>query len=307
MSITIIGPNPAIDHTLQVPGFRLGEVHRTAVSIRGAGGKPVNVARTVRRLGEAALLVAPLGGEGRRVIEGAASELDIVLWTTPIHAPTREAYIIVDSADGSCSVVNEEGPELSAREAGEFERLAVAALREGDPVVASGSLPPDLNRDFYGRLAAEARKLEARFILDTSGEALRLGLEGRPWCVKVNRHELADATGISDPREGAEALIAHGIEHVIVTLGVGGALYCSSTGAFHVTAAPVAALNPTAAGDAFMAGIAVELARGHGWEQALRLGSAAAALVTSQLGPDIGPNPEVEALVEAIQITARWG
>ncbi len=49
--IVAVTPNPAIDKTVLVPGFTLGNMHRPERLIALAGGKGLNVARVVKRLG----------------------------------------------------------------------------------------------------------------------------------------------------------------------------------------------------------------------------------------------------------------
>jgi hypothetical protein len=49
--ILCLTPNPAIDRTLHVDALRLGEVHRADTVLAAAGGKGLNVARTIRSLG----------------------------------------------------------------------------------------------------------------------------------------------------------------------------------------------------------------------------------------------------------------
>jgi fructose-1-phosphate kinase PfkB-like protein len=51
--ILCVIPNPAIDRTLHVDSLRVGEFHRAEKSLAVAGGKGLNVARTILALGEA--------------------------------------------------------------------------------------------------------------------------------------------------------------------------------------------------------------------------------------------------------------
>ena len=48
--ILCLTPNPAIDHTLLLPGLTLGNVHRAQRNIVAAGGKGLNVAHTIHIL-----------------------------------------------------------------------------------------------------------------------------------------------------------------------------------------------------------------------------------------------------------------
>jgi len=300
--ICVIGPNPAIDYTLEVPDFAAGGVNRTGSVIRIAGGKPVNVARTLVRLGESPLLVAPLGGDSGQVISEATAELGIRLWSTPVREPTRTAVIVADSTNRSYTVINEHGPRLDTREAESYRELSRAAVRLACLVLASGSLPPGLDPDFYADLAHEARASEVPFILDTSGDPLRHALDAQPWALKVNGEEVDAVTGAQNHMAAMALLRERGIEHVVVTLGHDGSLYSGPDGTFAISALAIDPVNPTAAGDAFLAGLAASLSRGEGWLDALRHASAAAGLVAARLGPDIGAEHEVDRLADRITV-----
>jgi fructose-1-phosphate kinase PfkB-like protein len=231
-----------------------------------------------------------------------AARLSIDLWSLSIGGETRSAYIIVDPAGRRSTVINERGPQLSEREAASFQSLCLAAIGGTALVVGSGSVPPGINADLYGRLAEEARRREVPCIIDASGESLRCACRAKSWGVKVNVDELAEATGESDPLTAAQSLLDHGVTHVAVTLGGGGALYIGAEGALRVNAAPGGAVNAVAAGDAFLGGLAAALSRGDSWRQALRLASAAAGLVAGQIGPDIGLTPPIQDVLRDIDV-----
>jgi 1-phosphofructokinase family hexose kinase len=295
--IAVIGPNPAVDVLLEVPNFEPGGTSRSRSTRRLAGGKPLNVARTLRRMGVPALLCLPLerGGEGRDLISDACRDLGIDLRAITVEARVRSAYVITSA--GSATVINEPGGPLTADEAATFESLCRRALNEGSLAAGCGSLPEGLPDDFYARLGAGTR-----LIVDTSGPALRAAIEAGVWAIKVNSEEIAAATGIEDPRGAARAARESGVDHVVVTLGAEGALYLGPDGDCRVSAPSVQTVNPTGAGDALLAGLLSALEHGTGWHQGLRQGTAVAALCASLPGPDVGSSPEIAPLAAAVTI-----
>jgi 1-phosphofructokinase len=62
-------PNPSIDKAIPVPGFRLGDIHRPERVVAVAGGKGLNVSRTIKRLGSEGRACVLLAGHNRRWIE----------------------------------------------------------------------------------------------------------------------------------------------------------------------------------------------------------------------------------------------
>jgi ribokinase len=82
----------------------------------------------------------------------------------------------------------------------------------------------------------------------------------------------------------AAALRVLGPPRVIVTLGGDGAVLADEAGIRHVPAHAVAAVDTTAAGDAFTGALATAVGRGAGWDDAVRLAAAAGALAATRLG-----------------------
>lgn len=108
-----------------------------------------------------------------------------------------------------------------------------------------------------------------------------------------NRTELEALTGMpcadtGSTREAAAALFrAVSPEHLVVKCGEEGALYYNGAEQRHVPAFPVKAVDGTAAGDAFTAGLAVEHLRTGDMAAALRFAAAAGALAAGKLGAQV--------------------
>lgn len=298
--IAVIGPNPAIDLILEVPAIRLGTAMRAQRSLHIAGGKPVNVARVLRRLDVSTSLVVPLGGPGGQVIREACDELGIGLQALPIRGITRTCVIVVDLSTVSDTVVNEPGPMHGPDEAAVYVSMTEKAIQPGGLVLASGSLPPGLPSNFYAGMVDHARRVGAHLIVDTSGIPLREALTARPWAIKINADELQAVMGES-PERGAITLLRQNVEHVVVTRGAHGATYYNGSQVVTVGAADVPTVNSTGAGDAFLAGLACALDRRHNWIHAVHFASAVAGLVASTFGPDPGPAPDVAAVLRTVQ------
>ena len=90
-----------------------------------------------------------------------------------------------------------------------------------------------------------------------------------------------------DPESAAEAgarLRERTLSDVLVTLGAAGCVWVGSTGLEHIPSPRVEAVDTTAAGDAFNAGLAVGLARGEPIARALRTAVRAGAAATLRSG-----------------------
>jgi ribokinase len=82
----------------------------------------------------------------------------------------------------------------------------------------------------------------------------------------------------------ARRLVDAGARSVLITLGSRGVLLWHNGQAYRQPAFAVQAVDPTAAGDAFLGAFAVALAEGHPAAEAMRWGAAAGALATTVPG-----------------------
>ncbi len=140
-------------------------------------------------------------------------------------------------------------------------------------------------------------------IVDTSGPALLRAADAGATVLKPNAAELAEATGIDDPVEGARSLLARGAELVLLSLGADGMLAVTATDLLHARLDEPLSGNPTGAGDAAVAACAVLSAEGErDPEVILRRATAwSAAAVLMPLAGDI--SPRWRALEEQLRVS----
>ncbi|MFI6798910.1 1-phosphofructokinase family hexose kinase [Streptosporangium canum] len=306
--------NLALDVTYVADGVDWDGVNRVRTVHRRAGGKGVNVARVLAALGRDVLVTGLSGGPNGRAVEADLAAAGLPAALTPIAAESRSTLAVCDlgpapsgTAARRTALFNEPGPAVTGEELGRFLRDYETRLGRAGAVVISGSLPRGVPAAFYAELATLARRRGVPAIVDADGEPLRHAPAGRPSIVKPNAEELARALaaqedGPRDPGEnpagpgtgpvtgprghgetfaGAEALRRGGAEAVVVSLGAGGLLAVTPEGAWRATMPYRVEGNPTGAGDALVAGLALGLVEDAPWPERLRraaaLGAAAVA------------------------------
>src|SRR5665811_1393442 len=117
--------NAAIDKSLAVPNFRLGRRHRTVDQRTMAGGKGVNIARTLKALGQPVIATGFAGGAtGTHVVEQLTEE-SILNDFVRIREESRTNTSVLDPTTGEQTEINERGPAVSERE---VEPILYAAL-----------------------------------------------------------------------------------------------------------------------------------------------------------------------------------
>jgi tagatose 6-phosphate kinase len=319
--IGVVCLNPALDITHHVPVVDWAGVNRPREVATRPGGKGVNVARALLTLGAEVLVIGLAGGATGQALTAGLAAHGVPSELTPIAGETRRTFAVLDEARQTVAMFNEAGPQVRAAEFSEFLISFKRLLTGSEALVLAGSLPPGLPADTYATLIKMAGA-DVPVVLDTHGEALRLGAAAGPAVVKPNLAELEDlaagplslageGTGRPTVASAAAELRAAGAESVVVSLGPAGLYADTPAGSWRAVSAPVEAANPTGAGDAVTAGLALGLVRGQPWPDRLRdavaLGTAAVlAPVAGEFRPD-----DYRRMVAGVTITevpaARYG
>ena len=280
--ILCITPNPAWDVTYRLPELVPDAVHHVREVAERAGGKGVNVASVAHGAGHDVLVCAPVGG-ARRAEFGddlRGRGLSVALVGSPVS--TRQSVAIVTGS--GVTMLNEQGaPQPDAVWVDLVSTVEREATRCG-VVTVSGSLPPHTPADLLARITRAAHQGGARVVLDCRGPHLLEALREGPELVKPNAEEAEATTGERDPVRAARALVAAGARAALVTLGAEGVVVVDDRGtALRARLSSPVRGNPTGAGDAMTAAVAVALDQQHDpdWRSVLVTGvawSAAAVL-----------------------------
>src|SRR5947208_15346581 len=119
--------NAAIDKSLSVPNFRLGRRHRTVEQRTMAGGKGVNIARTLKTLGQPVIATGFAGGStGTRIVEQLTEE-SILNDFVRIREEARTNLPVLDPTPGEQADINERGPYVAGQEP-ELDRHALPCV-----------------------------------------------------------------------------------------------------------------------------------------------------------------------------------
>ena len=106
---------------------------------------------------------------------------------------------------------------------------------------------------------------------------------------------------IPSAKPAAQTLLAKGVKTVIVTLGANGALLVTGEQSKHIPTFKVDVVDTTAAGDAFIGGLAAALLKGKPLEEDVLHGNASGALAATKFGaqPSLPTAEEVNHLISS--------
>jgi tagatose 6-phosphate kinase len=278
--------NAALDVTYGLDEVEWDGVNRVRTVRRRAGGKGVNVARVLAALGHDVAATGFVGGHTGEAILADLAQTGILDRFFRVDGESRSTLVVNDAA--STTLFNEPGPVIGDDELREFVGAFADLVRPMRAVVISGSLPRRVPGGIYGTLAAIAGEQGVPVIVDAEGAALLDAVEGKPALVKPNAAELALALPrVEGDLARAERLRELGAQAVVVSLGAEGVLAVTDEGAFRARLPYKIDGNPTGAGDALVAGLALGLAEGTAWPERLRLAaSLGAAAVAAPVAGD---------------------
>ena len=272
--ILCLTPNPAIDRTILLPSLTLGQVHRAQKTIVAAGGKGMNVARTIRALGGEPLCMGFAGGHSGRLLAGLAQKEGLQSEWTWTGTETRTCTILV-SPTNDATVINEAGATVPAEDWNQLQRDIRQRLPSLSSACISGSLPPHSSAaDFQDILRLLVNSGKQTWV-DTSGMALRSALDFPEICIKVNGSEIAQVLGVDvrdlpAAKQALTLLGQRGIHTSVITLGSEGALLSTKEGNWHAQGPQVAIVSTVGSGDSFLGGLVRAVDAGRGWPDGLR-------------------------------------
>jgi 6-phosphofructokinase 2 len=298
--------NPALDVTAGTDRIVPGEKLRCSPPRHDPGGGGINVARALCLLGGSATAVFPTGGATGRLLESLLTAEDVPCRTVAITGTTRENFNIDEHRTGQQYRFIMPGPTLEADERQRCLDEAMGLMSFGGYFVASGSLPPGVPAGFYRHVGDRVRRAGGRFVLDSSGPALREIGTGNVFLLKANRAELGEMLGrqIGDGHAleaaAAEAVAMGYADIVVLSLGAEGALLADGHGCWWFAAVSVPVASTVGAGDSMVAGILHRLALGAPTQEAVRYGIAAGAAALMRPGTELCRLEDTDRLFEQV-------
>lgn len=298
--------NPAVDRELTVSAMEFDSVLRATKSQVDFGGKGFNVSRLLKGMGVASTAVGFLGGKAGEMLQDGLHALGIGTEFVWVVGETRTNVSIVTQSDGHYIKVNEKGPMIEPAKQQELLEKIDTLAHPGDWWVLAGSLPPGVSDDFYARIVNVLNKHQAQAVLDTTGEALRLGCAEKPYLVKPNAEEAHALTGLpmDTPAEiavGAAEIRKMGAHNVVISMGKAGALLQTAEGTWLTHSPKVKEKNPIGAGDSMVGGLVSALTQGMSLKEALGWGVASGAATASLSGTEVGSRSLIEMLLAQVR------
>jgi 5-dehydro-2-deoxygluconokinase len=276
------------------PGTRIEAADRYFAAIGGSAG---NIAVALARQGAGAALLSCVSDDavGRYCLAELQRYGVDATHVRQAAGEARTSLAVVETrpTDAQTVLYRNGAADFALTEAqvAAVDFAPIAAL-----VVTGTALAREPSRSATQAAMARARAAGALVVLDVDHrayswtspqEAAQVCLAAAMAADSVigNDDEFGLLAGAHDRGQGlARDLAQHGARFTIYKRGAAGSLTFVGNDSFETDIFPVAAQKPMGAGDGFMGGLLAGLARGHDLPQAVRRGSATAAIIVAGIG-----------------------
>lgn len=305
--IITVTMNPAIDKTVEIDQLLPGGLNRIRKVEYDAGGKGINVSKTIRELGGTSIATGFLGGNAGKTIQSVLDEKKIRNDFIQVDGETRTNTKVFEK-NGAVTELNEPGPVISEDQIHALLQKLEDYADDHTLFVLAGSIPAGVDRNIYAEITRLVHKKGAKVLLDADGELFRNSLEAVPDIIKPNRVELEEYAGF-DYRASQEELLnlarkirQKGIGTVAVSMGKSGAMLVKDGYEVRCPALSVKAHSTVGAGDAMVAALAYSWDQGLDDDALTRLCIAASAGAVTTIGTKPPTRELVDQLAEQVII-----
>jgi 1-phosphofructokinase len=302
LNILTITLNPSIDHILMIDKVTLYKKNLLSDSQIFYGGKGINVAFTLGKLGAPATAAGLMCDQDLNGFIEKLSSVNVNSNFTKINGKTRSAYKLMETKSNRDTEFNQAGSKIKPEDLEHLKFDLEHLLTHHAWVALCGSVPAGVSIDIYVSLIKMCKRSGVLTCLDSSGEALIMGIQALPDILRINQSELGEilARKILDKQEIIEAiktLQATGISKVIVSMGAEGTLGFDGEKMIQVQVPKVNIKGLTGAGDAMTAGLLASLCEGKSFKESLRYSNAVATASTLKFEPGDFDQSDLEQIL----------
>src|SRR5574343_883439 len=189
-NIVTITLNPALDKSISVPELVPEKKLRALSSKVEPGGGGINISRGLKKLGVDSEAIILSGGYTGKALEALLEKEGVKFSAIETENDTRENFVVFDEDKKLQYRFGMPGETVSEKELGALMQT-IGNWFHADYVVVSGTMPSGTSVAVFHEIAIIASQLNAKLIIDTSGEALKAAVKEGLFLIKPNLRELA--------------------------------------------------------------------------------------------------------------------
>ncbi|WP_101776223.1 1-phosphofructokinase [Pasteurella oralis] len=308
MKVLTITLNSAYDLIGQVKRLALGEVNKIESLGLYPAGKGVNVAKVLHDLGINSTVTGFLGKQNQSEYQHMFANLALSDHFHRVAGATR-VNVKITETEAKVTDLNFQGYVITPEVWQHFVEFSLQIAPDFDLIAVCGSLPDGISAEAFAQWLTQLNRHHIKLVLDTSNQALTMGIQAKPWLVKPNHRELETWIGHplvtqADIINAAQQLQATGIANVVVSLGEKGAIWLTQEHIIHAEP-PICqrVVSTVGAGDAMVAGLIYGIVNHFSTQQTLAFASAVATFTVSQTHVGVPDSALLDPILEKVKIT----
>ncbi len=280
--------NPALDYVIKQRNFQKGQINRSEEEYILPGGKGINVSIILKELDIDSTALGFISGFVGNEIERKVREYGIKTDFIKIENDNSRINVKILEPDKE-TAINSKGPLINEKYT-ELLYKKIGEIKEGDTLILSGSIPKGIKIDVYENICKKIENKNVKIIIDATGDLLLKTLKYNPFLIKPNQEELEEIFNvkISNQDEAikyAKKLQKKGAKNVLVSLGSIGTVFIDEDGYYYKRKSlnEKKIVNTVGAGDSMVAGFVAGYELFHNYENALKMGIAAATATVNSI------------------------
>lgn len=303
--IVTVTMNPAIDKTVDIESLERGGLNRIQHVELDAGGKGINVSKTIHALGGKSVATGFIAGNSGNIIRGVLDQWQIANDFIEVSGETRTNTKVFEKS-GELTELNEPGPTVEEKDIKALLDKLEGYAGQDTLFVLAGSVPQGVPKDIYCKITELVHQKGAKVLLDADGELFTKALKAVPDIIKPNRVELEQYAGmdyIASEQEllsAAEKLMEKGIGTVAVSMGKSGAMFLMKDCKVKCPGLKVKAHSTVGAGDAMVAALSYSWSEGKSAEDTVKMCMAVSAGAVTTIGTKPPSMDVVSSLLEQV-------
>ncbi|MBQ7368807.1 MAG: 1-phosphofructokinase family hexose kinase [Clostridia bacterium] len=298
--------SPCMDVTIELDSLNVGMTNVVKSRRTSFGGKALNVAIGVARLGGAPYATGLMYNENGYAFENALDKEGVPFTFVWNKGRVRENYKFIDNRS-MLTEVNDVGEEVQKEKADEVLGMVRMLSAKSTVTVLSGGLPRGLTPDFYAKLVRAVAPNSLK-IVDASEQRLFSAIAEGVDLVKPNLDELEHTLGRKieskeDMLAGCNELLTRGAKRVLLSLGKQGAVITDGVHNYYCKSMNVAVNSTVGAGDGMVAAAAMQLEQDAPLSEILRAGVAAGTATVMTTGRTSFTKDKFNEVIANLRVT----
>lgn len=280
--IVTVTTNAGIDYIILLKNFEIGKYLRADSELIGIGGKGANVSNMISQLGYPTYATGFVAEDVAKRLSDLLNDIGATNDFVSVNGFGRNVHIIVDSIYKKTTVISADTLVVCPKHIESLYKKIEEWVKKSEWLVLGGIPPKSVPIECYSEIIRTANSNGVKTLLDFGGSALSYCLKSKVNIIKINLEEIQSIFNnqlktLKDIKLAACELIGKGVEIAIVTLGKNGVIAATKNDAYYINALDdCEVVNTSGAGDAFTAGLIVNLSNGKNITESLCFAMAVA-------------------------------